>query len=314
MKIAITGGTGFVGRHLARALAAGGHAVVLVARGRDQRDEGVRSLPGVTLVAASVADPAALARAFEGCDAVAHCAGINREIGAQTYRQVHVEGTRHVVAAAARAGVRKVILQSFLRARPGCGSGYHESKWEAEEIVRASGLDYTVVKAGVIYGQGDHFLDHTSHALHTLPVFAAVGLSEKPIRPVAVEDLVRILQAALVEGRLAGQTVAVTGPEELRLADAVRRIGRVVGRRVLVVPAPIWAHRVLAWAFERTMTIPLVSLAQVRILAEGLVEAAPPCPDPPDDLAPRRRFTEAQIRQGLPAPGAFGLKDLRCLA
>jgi uncharacterized protein YbjT (DUF2867 family) len=314
MKIAITGGTGFVGRHLARALAAGGHAVVLVVRGRDERDEGVRSLPGVTLVAASVVDPAALARAFEGCDAVAHCAGINREIGAQTYRQVHVEGTRHVVAAAARAGVRKVVLQSFLRARPGCGSGYHESKWEAEEIVRASGLDYTILKAGVVYGRGDHFLDHTSHALHTLPVFAAVGLSERPIRPVAVEDLVRILQAALVEGRLARQTVAVTGPEELRLADAVRRIGRVVGRRVLVVPAPVWAHRVLARVFERTMTIPLVSLAQVRILAEGLVEAAPPYPDPPDDLAPRHRFTEAQIRQGLPAPGAFGLKDLRCFA
>src|SRR5262249_14969577 len=111
MRIAITGGTGFVGRHLARALAAGGPAVVLVARGRDQRDEGVRSLPGVTLVPASVADPAALARAFEGCDAVAHCAGINREIGTQTYQAVHVGGTHHVVAAAARAGVQKVVLQ-----------------------------------------------------------------------------------------------------------------------------------------------------------------------------------------------------------
>ncbi len=312
MKIAITGGTGFVGRHLARALVAGGHEVRLIARGRDHRDEAVRTDPGVTMVPASVGDPAALAAALAGCDAVAHCAGINREIGSQTYQVVHVEGTRHVVAAADRAGVRKVVLLSFLRARPGCGSAYHESKWAAEEIVRASGLDYTIVKAGVIYGTGDHFLDHTSHALHTLPVFASVGLREKPVRPIAVPDLVRLLEAALVEGRLSRQTDAVTGPEELRLGEAVRRIGRVIGRRVLVVPAPVWAHRVLARAFERVMAIPLVSLAQVRILSEGVVEPAPPCPGPPDDLAPRRAFSDAQIRQGLPAPGPFGLKDLRC--
>ena len=312
MKIAITGGTGFVGRHLSRALVASGHEVRLIARDRDHRDEAVRTIPGVTMVPASVADPAALAAALAGCDAVAHCAGINREIGSQTYQVVHVEGTRHVVAAADRAGVAKVVLLSFLRARPGCGSAYHESKWAAEEIVRASGLDYTIVKAGVIYGTGDHFLDHTSHALHTLPVFASVGLAEKPVRPIAVADLVRILEAALVEGRLSRQTVAVTGPEELRLGEAVRRIGRVIGRRVLVVPAPVWAHRVLARAFERIMTIPLVSLAQVRILSEGVVEPAPPCPGPPDDLAPRRAFSDAQIRQGLPAPGPFGLRDLRC--
>jgi NADH dehydrogenase len=312
MNIGITGGTGFVGRHLARALVASGHTVRLIARGQDRRDEAVRTVPGATMVPASVADPAALAVALAGCDAVAHCAGINREIGSQTYRMVHVEGTRHVVEAADRAGVRKVVLQSFLRARPGCGSGYHESKWAAEEIVRASGLDYTIVKAGVVYGTGDHFLDHTSHALHTLPVFAAVGFSEKPLRPVAVADLVRILEAALVGGRLSRQTLAVTGPEELRLSEAIRRIARIIGRRVLIVPAPVWTHRVLARAFERTMAIPLVSLAQVRILSEGVVEPAPPCPGPPDDLAPRRAFRDEQIRQGLPAPGRFGLKDLRC--
>jgi uncharacterized protein YbjT (DUF2867 family) len=314
MRIAITGGTGFVGRHLARALSAAGHSVVLVARGHDRRDEAVRSTPGVTLAPVSVADPAALAGAFTGCDAVAHCAGINREIGPQTYEAVHVQGTRNVIAAARQAGVRKVVLLSFLRARPGCGSGYHESKWAAEEVVHASGLDYTIVKAGVVYGQGDHFLDHTSHALHTLPVFASVGLSGTPVRPLAVEELVRILQAALVEGRLSRETIAVTGPEQLALDEAVRRIGRVIGRRILVVPFPVWGHRVLARVLERIMTIPLVSLAQVRILAEGVVEAAPPCPGPPDDLAPRRRFTDDQIRRGLPVPGPFRLKDLRCFA
>ena len=85
--------------------------------------------------------------------------------------------------AAKAAGVKQIILLSFLRARPNCGSPYHESKWEAEEIVRKSGLDYTIFKSGVIYGKGDHMLDHLSHAFHTFPFFAFIGnkKSEKSV-------------------------------------------------------------------------------------------------------------------------------------
>ncbi|HXV42488.1 MAG TPA: NAD(P)H-binding protein, partial [Anaerolineae bacterium] len=240
MKIAITGGTGFVGRHLARALVHAGHEVVLIARGLDHRDEDIRQLEQATFTPAGLGDEEKLAPAFAGCDGIAHCAGINREIGAQTYRCVHVEGTRHVVNAAKRAGVKKIVLLSFLRARPGCGSAYHESKWAAEEIVRASGLDYTIIKAGMIYGLGDHMLDHLSHLLHTLPVFAPVGLQEQPIRPVAVEDIVRILQASLVEGRLSRQTVAVTGPEEIKFSEAVKRVAGVMDKRILIFPLPVF--------------------------------------------------------------------------
>jgi NADH dehydrogenase len=157
MRIAITGGTGFVGRHLARALVSRGHEVVLIARGRDRRDESLGRLARTSFVAADLGDEAQLADAFDGCDGVAHCAGINRELGEQTYRRVHVEGTRRVVRAAAQAGVNKVLLLSFLRARPDCGSPYHESKWRAEEIVRGGGLDYTIVKSGVIYGRANAF-------------------------------------------------------------------------------------------------------------------------------------------------------------
>src|SRR3954451_5715847 len=92
-KIAITGGTGFVGRHFARKLVSEGHTVVLIARGVDRRDERIRDLPGATLRAIGTEDEDALAEAFGGCDAVAHCAGINREIGAQTYARVHMQGT-----------------------------------------------------------------------------------------------------------------------------------------------------------------------------------------------------------------------------
>lgn len=312
MKIAITGGTGFVGRNIARRLIADGHSVVLIARGRDHTDRTIQYLPGANFLPIELDNVDKLTRALAGCDAVAHCAGINREIGGATYQRVHVDGTRNVVEAARRAGVAKIALISFLRARPACRSGYHESKWAAEEIVRSSGLDYTVFKCGVIYGKGDHMLDHLSHGFHTFPIFAFVGFTDKPIRPNAVEDVARIVKASLVDGALSKQTVAVLGPEEMTLREAVKRVAYVVGKRPLMFPMPLWFHYILGWFVERIMKTPLVSVAQVRMLSEGLAEPSPQCAALPPELAPKIAFSDDQIRKGLPAPGPFRLRDLRC--
>ena len=312
MRIAITGGTGFVGRHLARRLVGGEHEVVLIARGVDQRDSSALELANTCFFPADLSSVAELTRGFAGCGGVAHCAGINREIAEQTYARVHVEGTRNVVEAARAAGVGKVALLSFLRARANCGSGYHESKWAAEEIVRGSRLDFTILKAGVIYGRGDHMLDHLSHALMTFPVFATVGMRDKPVRPLAVEDLVKVLEAALVEGRLSRETVEVIGPEQMRLGEAARRVGKAIGKMPVIVPTPVVVHYAMALLSEATMKIPLASRAQVRILSEGIVEALPPCGSLPTDLLPTTLFSEEQIRAGLPRREAFGCRDLRC--
>jgi uncharacterized protein YbjT (DUF2867 family) len=314
MKIAITGGTGFVGSHFAKRVLADGHEIVLISRSAKRPDGEGNDSARVTRVASDLSDVDVLAAAFAGCDAVAHCAGINREIGSQTYQRIHVDGTRNVVEAAKRAGVRRIALMSFLRARPNCGSPYHESKWAAEEIVRSSCLDYTIVKAGMVYGRGDHMLDHLSHAFHTLPLLATVGFRQKAIRPLAVEDLMNVLDAALVNGRLARQTIAITGAEELYLSDAARRVAEVLGRRIWIFPAPLWFHYGLAQVCELTMKVPLVARAQVRILSEGVVEPAMPCDPLPADLLPARRFTAEQIRSGLPEAGPFGVHDLRCCA
>jgi uncharacterized protein YbjT (DUF2867 family) len=304
------GSLSHVGRHLAHELVARGHEVILIARGRDQRDPSAFAIPNTTFVSADLSNVDDLARAFSACGAVAHCAGINRQIGKQTYKRVHIEGTRNVVDACRRSGVGKLTLLSFLRARPNCGSGYHESKWAAEELVRNSGLDYTIFKAGVIYGRGDHMLDHLSHALHTFPVFALVGLKEKLIQPLAVEDIAHVMNAALTEDRLSRQTVAILGPEKLSLESAVRRVGDVIGKHSLYVRMPLAFHY-LGALLERTMTIPMVSLAQVRILSEGIVDPWPPFDNPPHDLMPQTPFSEEQIRRGLPDPNSFGLADLR---
>jgi NADH dehydrogenase len=308
MRIAVTGGSGFVGGRLARSLLRGGHEVVVIARGVDPHLGDLAS----RLVAASVEDEGALRRAFAGCDAVAHCAGINVERGRQTYDAVHVRGTKAVVDAATASGVRKVVLLSFLRARPACGSGYHESKWAAEEIVRRSGLDYAVLKSGVIYGRGDHMLDHLSRALFTFPVFGLVGRREREIAPLAVNDAVRVLEAALLTETLSRRTVAMTGPERMALGEAVRRVAAVLGARPLYVRVPVWVHTLMAVSLERVMKIPLVSRSQVRILSEGVVDSLPGVDRLPPDLAPRTPFDAESIRAGLPEPGPFGCSDLRC--
>ncbi len=277
MRIAITGGRGFIGSHLANRLYSEGHEVVLIAR-RWREEETTEVFSPMKFVTSDLGETTILGEAFAGCDAVAHCAGINREIGKQTYQRVHVEATRNVVDAAHAAGVRKIVLMSFLRAR------------------------------------GDHMLDHLSHALHTFPLFAMVGLKEKGIRPLAVEDLVHVMRASLVDDRLKRQTIALLGPEEIHLSEAVRRVAEVVGKRPLLFPMPVEFHYLLARIFELTMKVPLTSLAQVRILAEGVVTPGSPVVPLPYDLVPTRRFTVEQIRNGLPEPGPFSLHDLRSCA
>lgn len=299
---------------MARRLVELGHEVVLVARGVDRHNPDLLNHPKVTFAQGSVCDRDQLVIAFAGCDAIAHCAGINRLLGWQTFERVHVEGTRNVVEIAKRARAKRILLVSFLRARPNCGSAYHESKWAAEETVRNSGLDYTILKPGVVYGQGDHMLDHITRGLGTFPFFLMVGWKETAMRPVAVEDVARVAAAALVEGRLSRLTVAVTGPEEMPAGEAIRRVAQASGREARLFPAPVWFHYGLAAVFERMMTIPLASKAQVRILAEGLTEPLPPCASLPEDLVPPTGFTQEQILKGLPQERAFTLRDLRLCA
>jgi len=291
MRVAITGGTGFVGRHLAERL--------------DNPDTVVIS----RRTGAAIDDVDALTAAFSGCDVVAHCAGINREIGDQTFHRVHVEGTRAVIEAARRAGVQRIVMLSFLRARPDSGSAYHRTKWAAEELLRQSGIEHTIIKAGMIYGKGDHMVDHVTRAVRSFPVFATVGFRERTVRPLPVEEAVTTLIAAL-EGRVPTPTVAVVGAEELELGAAVRRIARMAGGYPVYVRAPIWSIRVLAQLTEWIMVVPLVAKAQAQMLAEGVSEPSPYAPWLPLELRPKLLFDDERIRAAVPE-GRFGLEDLR---
>ncbi len=201
---------------------------------------------------------------------------------------------------------------SFLRARPDGPTATTARSGLRKRSSATVAVPFTVLKAGVIHGRGDHMLDHLSHALQTFPAFGLVGLRERPVRPVAVDDVARILEAAATgDDRLHDRTFAVVGPEEMPLGEAVRRVARVVGRRPVYVRLPVAVHLAMARIFEALMHVPLIAVAQVHILAEGAAAASPAADEPPADLTPGTPFSDDVIRAGLPGPGGFGLRDLR---
>lgn len=307
MKIAITGGTGFVGRNLAGRLVGEGHEIVLIARGDDDRDPRVRLLRRVTLVHASVTDERRLRDAFSGCDAVVHLAGIANESAGQSFDSVHVRGTMSTVAAVRDQGVSRLVMLSPVRAAPDLTSPFHASKWSAEEIVRRSGLRHTVVRSGVVFGRGDQLLTHLSYALHHFPFFPLVGYRRNTVRPVAIADVTAVLAAAATCDRLEDQTVTAVGPGSLCLSDVVRLAAVAVERNPFFIRLPDVFRRDRPTALERVMKLPPRSRQE-----------DPPGPDMfataelPVDLAPATRFDVDSIRTGLPDPGPYSLDDVRC--
>lgn len=279
-KIAVTGGTGFIGKHYIDTLPPENTVIISRTNGHN------------------INDVQNLTQAFQGCDTVVHSAGINREKGNQTYLNIHVRGTQNVIDAAKAAGVNKIIYLSFLKARPGTKSAYHQSKWKAEQKIRNSGLDYTILKPGIVYGKGDHLITHIVNTANTIPLFATLGYKEPLIQPVAIEDLINIITAA-AEGRLSRQTVPVVGAEQLPLSTAVKRITNVLGKPMLTFPAPVLFHNALAQLTEWTMKTPLLTKSQTCMLKESITGNGYNTTPLPADLQPAAMFDEEQIRRHL---------------
>ncbi len=298
MKIAVTGGTGFIGHHLVRQLSDAGHQVVVIARGVNARYPSVEGLPQVSVIYADLLDKEALLKAFQGCQAIAHCAGMSQESPDNSFEKVHIDGTKVMVEAAKQAKVGKVVVVSYLLARPGISSRYHTTKYEGEEIVRNSGINFVILKPGMIFGKNGHMLERPMNILKKMPLFAGVGLKEKTVRLMDVEEVATVVRAAVLENRLDGKTCAIVGPEEMPFTEAVRRMARVMGKPVFIVPMPVFFHRLLALV-SALMPKPLISASQVEMLAEGASHPLPGNFELPDDLKPKIALTEEVIRQSL---------------
>jgi len=248
---AVVGGTGFLGRHVTAALEQAGYSVRVLSR-RTGFDA-LRPDPGT----------------LQGVDAVVNLAGIKREEGSQTFQAVHVDLVRRLVEAMKTAGVRRLVHVSVVVARPDAALPYHDTKWRGEQIVRDSGLDWTILRPGVIYGDGDDMLAHLALMIRTASVFPIVGDGSAPMRPVDVRD-VALAVAATLQHSCSPHTYDIVGPDRLTLRDVVQQVAKAIDLPVTIWPTPVAVMRVPVWIMEATMRQPLSTRAQLSMLAEGL--------------------------------------------
>ena len=238
-RIAITGGTGFVGGHqLDRALASGLQINALTRRVQPKRD-------GVTWVEGSLEDGDSLGRLMTGADAVVHVAGAISARGRDAFRAANLDGTERVIAAARANQVRRLVHVSSLAAREPGISDYGWSKALAEDAVRGSGLDWTIVRPPAVYGPGDR---------ETLELFrmARRGFVLLPPRGrmslIHVDDLARLLLACIEAPKSIG---ALYEPDDgthngLSHRQFAQTLGRAVGKRVTTLSMPGFALRIAA--------------------------------------------------------------------
>jgi len=232
--IAVTGGTGFVGTHLLRMATDAGNHVRALARKEQPDDEKVEWIPG------ALNDQASLDRLAQTADAIIHIAGAIRAPNRSGFAAPNIEGTRNVIEAARKAGVRRFIHISSLTAREPEVSDYGWSKAESEKIVQGSGLDWTIIRPPAVYGPGDReTLELFGMATHRFVILPPTGRTSL----IHVEDLCRLMLASIEAPAAIG---AVYEPDDgtsngLSHVAFGKALGRAVDRSVktLSVPAPI---------------------------------------------------------------------------
>lgn len=250
MKIVITGANSAVGQAILRCgpkheLA----TTTLVAAVRSARAaEQIRSQSGNAdgVVRISYDDPASLDAAFQGASAVIHLAGILVETPDSTYEQANVASTRGVVEAAKRSAVQKVVLVSATGANERSRNRYYRTKGEAETLVRASGLNYTVLRAPLLLGPGTAggaaLGRHVSHSQAKL-----IGGGRSLQQPLWVDDLARAALAATNPSVANNLVLDLVGPVSLPERELVARAARLLGRQVRIGSIPKnWLSLVLA--------------------------------------------------------------------
>jgi NADH dehydrogenase len=258
--ILVTGGTGFVGQEVVHALA--GQRVRVLARRPEAATRLFERQPGVEVVAGDVLKPETLPAAMSGVTAVIHLVGFIVETQRITYELGHVEATRHVLAAARAAGVTRWVQMSAAGTRPHARSRYHRTKWQAEELVRTSGLDWTILRPSLIYGydERDRLLNLLRLALSApLDLLQAYSLAlidggAPLIQPVSVREVARCFALAPVKREAIGRTLDLVGPHAMPWYELVNTVLAARGRPravredvplLLIVRLKLWGIIVL---------------------------------------------------------------------
>jgi uncharacterized protein YbjT (DUF2867 family) len=261
MNIFILGGTGFIGRHLCEKLIRAGHRLTVPTRRLENARE-IQMLPGLQPVRCNVHDPAQLANAVNGHEVLINLVAILHG-SEEEFNRVHVQLPQTIVAACKAAGVRRIVQMSSLGAALDAPSQYLRSKGRGEQVFAESGLDVTVLRPSVVFGEGDKLLNVFAQLQQSFPVVPLAG-SEAQFQPVWVEDVaqavVNVLHGAHYENNSASRSIdagympktyEIAGQQVLTLRQLFELAGRCVGASRPIVHLPDGLARMQAWMMER---------------------------------------------------------------
>jgi len=262
-RILITGGTGFVGSEIRKALA--DRELRLLVRDPSS----VRDAGAAELVRGDVLDPASLEPAMAGVDAVIHLVAIIEESGDKTFDLVIRQGSENVVTAARNAGVRRLVHMSALGAQPNPAYPYLNAKWGAEQAVRQSGLDWTIIRPSVIFGPRDGFVNVLAGLIRRAPIIPVVGSGESKFQPVAVGEVAAVYRAVLDDPAAIGQTYELGGGETYSYEEMLDVIAAQLGKRKPKLHLPVGLMRtVVALSSPLPKSLrPPVTKEQLNMLA-----------------------------------------------
>jgi NADH dehydrogenase len=258
MRVLVTGATGYVGRHVVRALVDAGHEVSALARGTRG------PIPGVRFVRGDVTDPASVTAAMRDVEACVHLVAVIVERGAQTFERVNARGTENVVRALEDAGVARLVHLSALGASEDERFPYLASKWRGEQAVRASGLDWTILRPSVLHGEGAGFFRPIVWTLRWMPVYPLPDGGQTRFQPLWIADLGRCVVRAL-DGSASKETVEIGGPEIMTFAELVSLTMEVLGKRRRTLAVPVWTARPFALV-QQLRREPLVTNQQLDMV------------------------------------------------
>lgn len=275
--VTIYGGSGFVGRYIARRLAQQGWRVrVAVRRPNEAMHVKPYGAPGqVEPVLCNVRDDASVRAVMQGADAVVNCVGVLSPSGNNSFESVHVDGPGRIARIAAETGVGRMVQISAIAADIDSKSDYARTKALGEVAVLQHMPDAVILRPSIIFGAEDRFFNRFARMTQIGPVLPVVG-AHTLFQPVYVDDVAKAAVLA-IEGEAAPGIYELGGPEVVSFRDLMGRMLGVIQRRRIVVNIPFFVARIMGWGFDMLNKLTLglapapITRDQVRNLAKDSV-------------------------------------------